>query len=87
MDLFALHAETLAIAVFFVAVIVAVIIAFTLHVRPLAGQVNRDRRERTAELAALRPQTHRANPAVSPSIAAQLRPASKDEEVSPRKAA
>ncbi|MGD0997864.1 MAG: hypothetical protein ABR941_06040 [Thermoleophilia bacterium] len=87
MALFALHAETLAIGVFFAAVIVAMIVAFTLHVRLLAGQVHRKQRERAAELAALRPQTHRANPAVSASNAAQAWPASKDEGVSARKAA
>jgi hypothetical protein len=87
MALFALHAETLAIGVFFAAVIVAVIVAFTLHVRLLAGQVHRKQRERVAELAALRPQTHMGSPAAIASVAACTQATSQHEEVSARRAA
>lgn len=91
MALLGLNAEALGIAVFFVAVSGAVVVAFTVHTRLLASRVQLERRERrreqAAQLAAMRPQPHLARPAATTSIAAQLRPSPKGEEVSSKKAA
>jgi hypothetical protein len=87
MDLLAIETEAFGIAVFFAAVIAAVIVAFTVHVRLLATQVQHERREQAARLAAMRPQRHVASPGVTSSTAAPLRLEPQDQRATARKAA
>jgi hypothetical protein len=87
MDLLAIETGALGIAVFFAAVIAAVIVAFTVHVGLLASQVRHERREQAARLAAMRPQRHVASPGVTSSTAAPLRLEPQDQRARARKAA
>lgn len=81
------NAEAVGIALFFAALIAAVIAAFTVHVRLLATQVCRERGEQATQLAAMRPQPHVASSGATATFAGQHGPAPRSEEDSFRRAA